>query len=756
MKNISNYYINDKGNITCEKDNIITLGKVRFSVLSPRLIRIEYSEKGVFEDRATSLVSNRHFDKMPFGIVESETTIQINTGVFTLTYVKNSPIKVNRIKAILNGTKVEWNPSSNEVKNLRSINYSLDDGEEKIVLDKGLYSLEGYSLLNDSKSLVLNEQDNFVSRDNAFDYYLFMYGSDFEGALRDYFTLTGYPEMIPRYALGAWWYKNDAYKEEDISFLVNSFMQNDIPLSVFILGESLINGYKANININNVYNYLKNNNIKLGMTINPTAYFDNNKNSFIPFSNNKISLYSKNIIDNYSNLGIEIFSINYNNRLDKENLWKLDHYHSGNLKMKGKRTIILSRNHNIAMHRYPIMWSGKTKVNWNILNLLPRYNLQGYNMGISYIAHPIGGYYGGNEDDELYLRYIQFACFSPIFLMASEKGQYYKREPWKWNYILRSHITFYINLRYKLIPYLYSESYRYHKDGKGLVKPFYFDYPKVLDEPLYQNQYFLGDNFFVAPITERKNRVINRVFKKVFVPKGIWFDFLKGKKYIGDKSYNSFYRDEDYPVFVKAGSIIPINNNLKEVIPNTLELLIYPLDNGIYNLYEDDGFSYTYEKGLYMITNFSYEYKKDDYTLTIKKLEGKNLLSRRNYLLRFKNIRNIQQINIDDKMVKYNSYYDGDDFVIYLEGLMIGKDIRINIKGNNTFINYVTYINEEIKEILYDIELDTELKNIIDSILFSNLDIRKKRIKIKKLKKKGLESKYIKVFIYLLEYIQKI
>ena len=82
-------------------------------------------------------------------------------------------------------------------------------------------------------------------------------------------------------------------------------------------------------------------------------------------------------------------------------------------------------------------------------------------MGLSFIAHPIGGYHGGIEEDELYLRYIEFSCFSPIFLLASEGGVYYKREPWKWNSIIRNNIIYYMNLRYKLIPYLYSESYNY-------------------------------------------------------------------------------------------------------------------------------------------------------------------------------------------------------------------------------------------------------------------------------------------------------
>ena len=756
MKNISNYYVKNK-DITCERENIITLGKSRISVLTPRLVRIEYNENSIFEDRPTSRVINRKFEKFSFGITESETLIEINTGIFTLTYVKNSPIKTGKLKAVINRTKVEWNPSSKEIKNLRGINYSIDTMKENIILDKGLYSLDGYSILDDSNSLVLDEHDIFIDRGkNNFDIYLFMYDNDFDSALKDYFSLTGYPSLIPRYALGAWWYKNDKYSETDIYNLINRFKSENFPISIFLLGDSLLNGYVPSINVKNISDYLIKNNIKIGTTINPSINIDNNKNSFIPFSNDKIGLYLNNIINNYNNVGIDIFSIDYKNSNDKINLWKLDHYHSGAMVMRGKRSLTLTRNHGLSMHRYPVMWSGKTKVSFHTLNLLPRYNLQGYNVGVSFIAHPIGGYSGGIEEDELYLRYIEFACFSPIFLLASEGGLYYKREPWKWNYILKEHIRYYMNLRYKLIPYLYSESYKYHKEGKGLIKPFYFDYPKILDEPLYQNEYFFGSNFFIAPITERKNKIINRVFKKIYVPNGIWFDFLKGKKYIGNKYYNSFYNDEDYPVFVKAGSIIPMSNNIKEELPGTLELNIYPLDNGNYDLYEDDGISYNYEKGFYMITSFNYEYKEDNYTFTIKKKEGKNLLNKRNYILRFKNIKNITELNINDNSIKYNAFYDKDDFIINIEGLIVGRELTINIKGNNTFINYVTYINEEIKEILYDLEIDTRLKEKIDSILFSNLDIKKKRIQIRKLKRVGLDKKYIKIFIYLLEYIQKI
>src|SRR5699024_7632801 len=210
--------------------------------------------------------------------------------------------------------------------------------------------------------------------------------------------------------------------------------------------------------------------------------------------------------------------------------------------------------------------------------------------------------------------------------------------------------------------------------------------------------------------------VINRVMKKVFVPNGIWFDLFSGKKFTGNKSYNNFYRDEDYPVFVKAGAIIPMSVIVKEEIPSILELNIYPLANGEYDLYEDDGYSNNYKRGLYMITNFSYHYEKDNYTLLITKKDGKNLLNTRSYILRFKNTKNITEVNISDKLVKYNCYYDGNDFIIKIDNLIVGRKIEVNIKGQDILVSSVRVINEEIKEILYDLQIETRLKEKIDKI----------------------------------------
>lgn len=778
MANVSNYYIGSRENLLGNKDSIIQGEKYRFTLLSERLIRMEYSPNGTFEDRPTSLVVNRSFPKVEFSIVESGSLIQITTTFLTITYAKNTPFKSNvfasNIKVVANGTEKEWQIGNPEVRNYHGINYSLDSVKDKIVLDKGLYSEDGFCLIDDSKSLVLDNNDFFVERTNGeTDLYLFLYNKDFDGCLKDYFTLTGYPSLIPRYALGAWWYKNDDYKEEDVFNLVNRFKEENIPISLFLFGDywhNNTNNYTPSINLKDISSALSKDKIKLGVTINPkseikkgsndytyiSSYYNEDKFKFIPLSNEKLAIYLNLFINNLENIGVNTFAIDYNNHLDRITLWKFNHYHKGRLEIKNQRGLILSRNSGIASHRYPVIFSGKTKVDWTTLNILPRYNSGGYNIGISFIAHPIGGYQGGIEEDELYLRYIQFATFSPIFLFASNKGEYYKREPWKWNPIIQKNIIYYVNLRYKLIPYLYSESYNYHKTGHGIIKPFYYDYPKIYDEPLYKNQYFFGRNFFVAPITKKKNIVMNRVMQKVFVPDGVWFDFLQGKKFVGGKNYTNFYRDEDYPVFTKAGSIIPMQIEPKEDIMTKLELWIYPLDNGTYELYEDDGISNNYKNGIYMITQFNYTYEEDKYHFTIRKKDGKNLLSNRSYLLRFKNIKNITSINISDNSIKANCYYDKNDFVLELSNALIGREIEITIEGKKSLVSSVRVVNEEIKDILYDLPIETTLKEKLDDILFSNLEVKSKRIKIRKLKRKGLDSKYIKIFISLLEYIQKV
>lgn len=780
MASLSAYFIKNNRDLIPEQKNIITGDKYRFSILSPRLIRIEYNKDNKFENRATSLVVKRNFGSTNFTVEQTELSLTITTEYFTLTYVKGTPMNSKNLKVKVNDTDREWYPSHKEIRNLGSINYSLDYLENNLKLDKGLYSFDGFATLDDSTNLVL-ENDNFIPREPTYDMYLFVYNKDLGLCLQDYFNLTGYPPMIPRYTLGTWWYKNDPYNMYDIDNILKEFYDNHLPISVFLLGDKWHNreenfAYDRTLFDTNVLNkYYKSKRVKFGLTINPELpiypkdplfntlsnainNYDNKYLSFIPLNNNTISIYLNTVISNLKSTGINIFNIDYNNEKDKQGLFLLNHYHYviANLNEVG---VILSRNPGIAPHRYPIIYSGQTRVSWDTLKALPTYNNSAANLGITWHAHAIGGYYGGIEDDELYLRYIQFGVFNPIFILAGDTGKYYKREPWKWNQLNLSVIRTYMQLRNKLIPYIYNEGYNYHEYGVPLIQPLYYKYPKIYDEPNYVNQYFFGSRIMISPIIKKKNIEMNRVVQRIFIPSGTWYDYFSGKKFAGNKYYVNFYKDEDYPIFVKEGSIIPMSLDDTSDLPRNMEIQIFPAENGLYSsyeLYEDDGISLNKNYN-YIIIKMNLDRVENGYKFTITKKDGNLNVPNRTYLLRFKNMKNPDKI-----IVKYQgqtkecqAIVEKNDLLLELKDINVYEPLEVLLLGNNLEIETISVINKEIEGILDDLEIETIIKESVDEIIFSDLSINKKRIGLRKLRRQGLEPKYINMFISLLEFINQ-
>ena len=780
MASLTSFFVKDKRTLLPKERYIIKGNTYRFTVLTPRLIRIEYNKNGFFENRATSLVVNRTFNDFNFTVGGEDPALIITTEYFTLTYVKENPLTSNSIKVVVNGTDKEWYPGHKEVRNIGSIGYSLDYLDSNLKLNKGLYSLDGFAILDDSKNFVIDNEVFMPREENIVDLYLFVYRTDLGLCLQDYFGLTGYPPMIPRYSLGCWWYKNDPYNMYNIDDILKKFDENKIPLSVFLLGnkwhDNILNySYnKSLFDVNALNNYYAGKSQKFGLTLNPelpvnsvdplynelAKYLPQNNNtvSFIPFNNNTINLYLNLVVNNLLSSGIKIFNIDYYNPNDQSGLFLLNHYHY-TLANMNERGVILSRNPGIAPHRYPIIYSGRTKVSWDTLKVLPSYNNSAANLGVSWHAHATGGYYGGMEDSELFIRYIQFGVFSPILILAGDTGKFYKREPWRWNQVKLSVIRDYMQLRNKLIPYIYNEAYTYHKYGVPIVQPLYYKYPKIYDEPNYSNQYFFGSKIMISPIIKKKNYEMNRVVQRIFIPNGVWYDYSSGKKYAGNKYYTGFYKDEDYPIFVKEGSIIPMSLDNTTDIPVNMEIQIFPAENGLYGnyeLYEDDGKSMTIGRGNYLVTKMNLDKVDNGYKFTITRKEGNYNLPNRNYTLRFRNMKSPTKVTMTNGSIETELPYEieKNDLIVKISDINAYAKIDINIIGENIEIETISVINEEIEGILDDLEINTFLKEQIDAIIFSDLPMNKKRIALRKLKKNGLEPKFINMFIGLLEFIE--
>ena len=778
-----------------DKTNIIIGKNYRFTILSEILIRLEYSETGDFLDEYTELVKNRNFAIPQFNVQQDEKFLVIETSYFKLEYIKEKSfigtkfIPEQNLKVLLKDTDKYWYYNHVEARNFKSIGYSLDNIENITLKTKGLYSTDGFVSIDDSNSLIIKDNQFFRRNNKNIDIYLFMYKRDFGACLRDYFNLTGKPKMIPRYMFGNIWNKNSYYTDQNIKDLINKFNKNNIPINYILLGNmwhsKTNNEYGLSwnndlfIDYNKFIDYLKLKNIYLGVTINPININKNEKN-FETFINNikeekkeniNLNIFNKNVMDNYFNSfieplinnGVNGLLIDYNNNKDLYTLRVMNYYHSLYFKNKNLKNPVLSRNGLINTHNLNSIYTGKTIVSWKVLEKLPEYITSACNNGLSFISSDIGGYYGGIEDDELYRRFIEFGTFSPILRLSSDNSHYYKREPWNWDVHTLSIASYYLRLRSMLIPYLYTEAYKYTETGMPIIQPLYYNYPEIYDEIEYRNEYYFGTSLLVCPITKSKDTVMNRTIHKMFLPKGIWYDFKTGIKYIGNKRYISFYKDEDYPVFATQGSIIPLAKLNEENLnssknPDGFDIHIFPGKSNTYTIYEDDGI--TLDKESFVKTIIDYNYMLNNYTVIIRQdITNREIIpSIRSYKIKFRNTRLPNEVTIyigEDKLEDYKYYLDENDFVIEINRVNSYKQITINCKGQDIEIDAVRIINKDIDEIISDLKIETVLKGKVNNIMFSDIEIKKKRIEIRKLKKVGLHPKYINMFLKLLEYLEE-
>lgn len=776
----------------------------RITILSERLIRFEYNLSGQFLDLPTEFAINRNFPLPALKVEEDNKYLEIVSKYFALLYVKEKPFlgpkyaPDSNLKVVLKNSDKIWYFNHPEVRNFKGSAMSIEENNSKTKLNNGLYSTDGFASIDDSESFVIMEDGSLVKpSERRVDTYLFIYRRDFGACLQDYFTLTGYPPLVPRYALGIWWNRDKIYSYDNSLTLLKAFNKYKIPLSVLLLSEfwhlkdrNDYSKYKTGYtfdsglfpNPNQLCNYLHERGVRLGLHLDPSeGVFPHeakykeiaqklgvNNNTAIPFNildRNFKEVYFEYLINPLKSLGIDFFWIDYKN--DISTLSAINYYHYiEDLKEKNQRGINLSRNSMVAAHRYPIHYSGETLVGWDTLDYLPRFNSSAANIGLSWWSHDVGGYKNGIEDSELYTRYVQFSTFSPIFRFSARRGMYYKREPWLWDNNTFNIVREYCQLRHRLIPYIYSEAYNYHKNGMPLVQPLYYYYPEIYDEPYYKNEYYFGTQLIVSPITKPKDEVMNRSVERLFLPKGVWYDFKTGKKFLGNKRYVIFYKDEDYPVFAKAGAIIPLTcfeDNINDTnIPKTMEIDVFPGESSTYNLYEDDGITELYKEGYYTINMIDFKYQPNNYEVTIRPIEGKNGLipATRTYKIKFRNTKKADNIDvsINKERATYEvvSYEEDMDFVVEVRGVDTTKPVTINCRGRNIEIEAVRIINEDINWIISDLKIETFLKEKIAAIIFSNDDVSRKRINIRKLKDIGLDKRFIRMFIKLLEYVSEI
>ena len=780
-------------------DSIIKGNCYRISVLTERLIRLEYHPNGIFNDYESTLVKFRNFPKPNFTKQEDARFLVVRTKYFTLSYTKEKPFDAGKLmpmanlKIDLNDTDRSWYYNHPEVKNYKGNFIAYDGTEEDSKPRNGLYSLDGFASLDDSHNFIFDADGKMYQKDGkGIDIYLFMYKDDFDLALKDYFTLTGYPAMIPRYALGNWWSRDLNYTSEDLREVINNFTKNEIPLSVLLLDKGWhINNSDDNKEIKTGYTFnkelipnpkelideLHDKHIKVGLNLNmadgiyPTEenyasiasmfnITDNKIIAFDPLNPALLDAIYKIMVSPLTKLGIDFYWNDIDsNSLNADKLFLVNKSMFGNKEISSVgHPMILARNGLIATHRYPITYTGKTIVGWEGLRKAIKAQAMAANIGVAWLSSDVNGNYGGVEDEELYVRAIEQATFGTIVRFNAPRGRYYRKEPWRWNAKTLEIVSRFLKLRHRLIPYLYTLAYRYHTNGSLVIRPLTYKYPWVYDDNTYKYEYLLGRDILVSPIITKKDTLINRTIHCVFIPDGVWYDFITGKKFPGNKEYISFYRDEDYPIFIRRGGIIPLTNDKEKFNevdnPKSLEIHIFPGESNTFDMYEDN----PNDPSKYLITQIDYNYLPSNYTVIIRTTDGDNkdvVEAKRNYKIRFRNTKQAKDVicYFNDSQIKTIGYVDDSDFIVEINDVPSKGQITLNCKGKDIEIDAMRFINDDIDSILLDLPVNTVLKEQISTIMFSDLPVKRKRIEIRKLRKYNLGREYIKLFLKLLEYI---
>jgi alpha-glucosidase/alpha-D-xyloside xylohydrolase len=307
-----------------------------------------------------------------------------------------------------------------------------------------------------------------------------------------------------------------------------------------------------------------------------------------------------------------------------------------------ERPFALHRNGYAGMQRYAaFLWSGDVQSRWETLRTHVPVAVNAGLSGIPYWGTDIGGFIPTPEyTGELHIRWFQFGAFCPLF--RAHGRHWHLRLPWGWdggdggpketnafnadpqelrNSRVEPILRKYLELRYRLLPYIYSAVREGCETGLPIVRALWLHYP---DDPVATargDQYLWGRDVLVSPVVEK-----GATARRLYLPRGSWFDFWTEERLEGGREIERPVDLETMPLHVRAGAILPlgpVRQYVDEPVEGPLTLVIYPGADGAFSLYEDDGRTFAYRKGDWMRIDMGW--KNAEHILTLDVAPGSRL-----------------------------------------------------------------------------------------------------------------------------------
>jgi alpha-glucosidase len=553
-----------------------------------------------------------------------------------------------------------------------------------------------YSFFNMGKEH--QEQYSFGATDGELNYY-FIYGPAPKEVIEKFSSLIGRMPLPPKWSIAYQQCRYSYYPEKKVRAIAENFRSKKIPCDVIYLDIHYMNGYRCFTwdttrfpNPKKMVSDLAKDGFKMVVIIDPGikqeegyfAYDEGLKNDeFVKYPDGKLftgkvwpgicafpdftkrdartwwgSLY-KGLIDT----GIKGFWNDMNEPsvfdvpqktmdfsvIHDDNGMKTDHRKNhniygmqmargtfeGNLALRpNERPFVLTRANYAGGNRYAAAWTGDNISSWEHLELAVPMCLNLSISGQPFVGTDIGGFIG-SPSGELYTRWLQFGIFTPLMRTHTEIGSA-DQEPWSYGKKYEAINKKSIELRYKLLPYFYTQFYLASTTGVPMMRPVFFDYANDRDTYWNDKEFLFGDAFLVAPVVWPGSTKRN-----IRLPEGVWYDYWTGKKYSGPQYVTVDAPIDRLPLFVKGGSIIPTQqivqySDQEPIDPLTIE--IYPAEKSSSVMYEDDGTSFDYQTGKYSLRTFNLEHLAQGQTFTISKPEGTYRPPKRSIVVKFNDV----------------------------------------------------------------------------------------------------------------------
>lgn len=750
---------------TASREAVVRVDNARFTILTDRLIRLEFDPSGCFEDRATQTIWFRQQPVPDFALTPVEGGISIETDALSLRYADPEGIGFTpdtlsiRVKSV----DVLWYPGDVDASNLKGTTRTLDVVNGYTPLGSGLMSRFGWSLLDDSRTLVLDESGWIEVREGqSIDWYFFGYGHDYKACLRDYCAVSGQIPMIPRWILGNWWSRYWAYTQDELSQLLDDFQAQQIPLSVCIVDmdwhltetgnqSTGWTGYTWNRklfpNPEGFITFLHQKGLRTALNLHPAEGIHPHEERYPemarrlgidPASGQPVEFditnpefvkaYFELLHHPYEEMGVDFWWLDWQQGLKcriegLDPLWLINHLHFHDLGRKSeRRPFIFSRWGNEGHQRYPIGFSGDSYRTWETLRFEPYMTAAASNIAYGWWSHDIGGHTSGTGDGELFTRWVQFGVFSPIMRIHSTKGEFYDQRPWMFESTnVQDVLRDTLQLRHALIPYLYTMAWRGHRESLPLMLPMYYDYPECEAAYHCPQQYQFGSELIAAPYVEPADAGVGLSRQVVWLPEGEWTHFFTGEHFAGDRWHAVYGSLRDIPLFAKAGAIVPLAPKVGWGgigNPSELHVHVFAGADHVFTLYEDDGDTRGYLDGASCLTTFSQRWGGNRLDFTMDAVEGDRGLIpvQRTIHVYVHGVKEAVRVTVavDGAPLAVGSSYDAETETLGIDGINVASTLGLQVmleSDGTSMLSRRDRKRETVLRLLRAFRLNTGVRN---------------------------------------------